>query len=128
MQFPVGGGEAFDGDDLPVSHGVREDRAGVERNVVDEDGTGAAFGAVASELRAGEPELVAKGPGEGFLLHDVDAARLAVDVDGNEAFAGTASSLSEEIRGSEQIVRRRYGDSAADHSLDEVAAGEALVG
>ena len=80
MQRAVGGGQPFDRDDVPVAHGVRQHRARIVRHIVDEHRAGAALGAVAAKLGAGEPQLVAQRHGERFLLHHVDASRLAVDV------------------------------------------------
>ena len=50
------------------------------RHIVDEHRAGAALGAVASELGAGQPQLVAQRRGQRFLLQHVDAPLLAVDV------------------------------------------------
>ena len=58
------------------------------RHVVDENGAGATFGAVAAQLGAGEAELVAQRPCQGFLLHHIHAPLHAIDVDGDEPFAG----------------------------------------
>jgi hypothetical protein len=42
-------------------------------------GAGAAFRAIATDLGAGEPQLVAERHRKRFLLHDVDAPLLSVD-------------------------------------------------
>ena len=55
------------------------------RHVVDEDGACAALGAVAAQLRAGQPELVAQRHGQRFLLHDVHSSHLTVDVQRDQA-------------------------------------------
>ena len=59
---------------LLVAHRVREDRARVVRHIVDQHRAGAALGAIAAKLGAGEAELVAQRHRERFLLHHVDAA------------------------------------------------------
>jgi hypothetical protein len=84
MQRAVGAGQPFDGGDLLAARGVRQDGAGIMRDVVDQDGAGAAFRTVAPELGAGEPQLVAQRGGQRLLLHHVHAPLLAVDVEGNQ--------------------------------------------
>ena len=59
VERAVGAGKTFDGDDFAGAHGVRENGARILRNIVNKDGAGAAFRAVAAELRASESELVA---------------------------------------------------------------------
>ena len=53
MQGSVGAGQAFDGQNFPATHRVGEHGTGIVRNIIDEDGARSAFGAVASEFRAG---------------------------------------------------------------------------
>src|SRR6516164_5439990 len=60
MQLAIRAFEPFDGGDLAPAQRVGQRRAGMMRNVVDEHCAGAAFAAVAAELRAGEAKLVAQ--------------------------------------------------------------------
>ena len=92
-------------DDLLAAHGVREHRAGVVRHIVDQHGAGAAFGAVAAELGAGEAQLVAQRHRQRFLLHDVDAPLLAVDVQRDQALDRPGGGLLRAHHGTaEQIA------------------------
>src|ERR1019366_989254 len=84
MQRSIGRGEALDGRDLSVAHGMGEDRARIVRHIVDQDGTSAAFGTVASQFSAGEAQLVANRPCQGFLFHHIYSPLLAVDVQGDQ--------------------------------------------
>ncbi len=63
------------------------------RDVVEQDGTGAAFRAIASQLRSRESELVSQRPGQCLMLHDIDSATLSVDVEANKPLAGTADPV-----------------------------------
>jgi len=74
------------------------------RYIVDEDGAGAALGAVAAQLGARKAQFVADGPRQRLLLHDIGSPLLAIDVDGNEPFAG-AWYLALQSGRAEQIVR-----------------------
>ena len=88
--LPSALGQPFDGENFLAAHGVREHGAGIVRHIVDQHGAGAAFGAVASQLGAGEAQLVAQRPGQRLLLHDVDAPLLAVDVECDQSLCVTA--------------------------------------
>ena len=77
-----------------AAHGVREHRARIVRHIVDQHGAGAAFGAVAAELGAGEAQLVAQRHRQRFLLHHVDAPLLAVDVQRDQPLARAGSRLA----------------------------------
>ena len=92
---------------VPAAHAVREHRARVVWDIVDEDRAGAAFRAVAPDLGAGQSELVAQHHAERFLRHDVDAARLTVDVERDQALdrAGARRALAAD-RGEPEEVRR----------------------
>ena len=57
MKLAVGGRKSFNADNVLAASGVRENRAGIMRHIVDEDGAGAALGAVATQFRAGKPSL-----------------------------------------------------------------------
>ena len=63
-----------------LAHRVRENRTRIMRHIVEQDRTGAAFGAVAPQLRSRQAQFVSQRPRQGFLLHDVDSAALPVDV------------------------------------------------
>src|SRR5580692_11623234 len=78
MQRAVSAGKTFDGDDFACADRVREHRAGILRNIVNQDRARAAFSAVAAEFRAGETQLVTQRPRERFLLQHVYATLLAV--------------------------------------------------
>ena len=105
-------------------HGVRQHRARVVRHVVDEHRARAALGAIAAELGAGEPQLVAQRHRQRFLLHDVDAAHLAVDVQRDEPLdRSRRRRLAEERAGSaEQVADGRGRRAGRDDALDEVAS------
>ena len=57
-------GETFDRRDRLAARAVREHRTRIVRHIVDEDGARAALGAVAAQLGAREPQLVAQRPRE----------------------------------------------------------------
>ncbi len=129
VQRAVGGGEPLDAHHAPVAHGVRQHRARVVRHVVDEHGARAALGAVAPKLGAGQPQLVAERHGERFLLHDVDASRLAVDVQRDQPLTRPCRRrLAEHGAAPAEHVRRagRHG-AARDHAFDEVATGNLVA-
>src|SRR6185295_490244 len=67
MQRAVGARQALNRQHAAAAYGVGEDRAGVARDVVDEDGARAAFRPIATEFRAGEAQLVAQRPRQRFL-------------------------------------------------------------
>ena len=100
MQRAVGGRQSLDGENLLAAHRVCEDRAGVARHIVDEDGTGATLRTVAPQLGAGEPQLVAQRHGQRFLLQHVDAPVLSVDIQRDQALdaAGRRRLLAEHRR------------------------------
>ena len=86
-------------------------------------GTGAALGAVAPQLGAREPQLVAQRHGQRFLLHDVHAPHLSVDVQRDQTLDRAGSrGLAEERAGAAEEIggggRRRAG---RDDSFDEGA-------
>src|SRR5687767_13890353 len=60
VECAIGLGKAFYAHDLLASHAMREHRARIVRHIVYKHGARAAFGAIASELGAGEPQLVAQ--------------------------------------------------------------------
>jgi hypothetical protein len=123
MQRPVGGGQPFDRHDLLPAHRVRQDGTGIARHIVDEDRARAAFRAVASELGAGESQLVAQGRGERFLLQHVNAPILAVDVQRDQTLnaSGRGRLLAKQRRRTPQVTRRRDYGSGGDDALDEIA-------
>ena len=103
---------------------VRQHRTRVVRHVVHQHRARAAFGAVAPELGAGKPQLVAQGHGQRFLAEDVDAALLPVDDKGDQPIDGTGRGCLSEQRqaAAKQIGRRGSHGAARDDALDEVAA------
>ena len=102
MKRSVGTGQAFDGQDFLAADSMGQHRAGVVRNIIDQNRTGTAFGAVTSEFGSGETQFVAERPRQGFLFHHVNPALLAVNIDRDESVAG-ASRLSKQTGGSEEI-------------------------
>ena len=76
-------------------------------HIVEQDRAGTAFGAVATEFRSGESQLISQRPRQRFLLHDVDAATLPIDVYSNEPRSRAAGAV--DTRTAEQIARRRDG-------------------
>ncbi|GLQ36571.1 hypothetical protein GCM10007908_01910 [Rhizobium albus] len=59
MQFATRG-NAFDGDDVGALGLCRKDRAGLYRLAVHVDGAGPALGRVATDMRAGQAEILTK--------------------------------------------------------------------
>ena len=115
--------EPFDRLNLPGANGVRENRARVMRYIVDEDGAGAAFRPVATELRAGQAKLVAQRHGERFLLHHVHAPHLTVDVQRHQTLHGAwQRTLAHERGSAEQVGGRRDRRATGNHRLDKCAA------
>src|SRR5215469_18779395 len=55
MQLAIGTGESFNGQDFLIANRMRQDRARVVWDVVDQNGTGSTLGAVAAQLGTGEP-------------------------------------------------------------------------
>jgi len=106
MELPVGARQAFDGDDLPASDRMRQNRARIVRHIVDEDGARAALGAIAAKLGAREPELVAQRHGKRFLLHDVDTPHLPVDIQRDQPFDSAGRPGLPEDGCAEQICGR----------------------
>ena len=85
-------------------------------------GISAALGAVASDLGAGETQLVTQRHGQGFLLHDVHAALLAVDGQRHQAFDRPGGGLLRPHNvAAEQIGCGGYG-SPGDDAFDEAAS------
>ena len=107
VQLAVGRGEAFDADDLLAAHAMRQRRARIPRHIVHQHGARAAFRAIASELGAGEAQLVAQRHRERLVLQHVNAALLAVDVERDDTLdrAGHAVVLAD------HVVRKRYADA-----------------
>src|SRR5438093_11770188 len=91
------------------------------RHVVDEHGAGTAFGAIAADFRAGQPEFVAEHHRERFLRHYVDAAILAVDVERDEALDRARRALPVHRRRAEQVRGRRSGSARGDDAFDVIA-------
>jgi hypothetical protein len=79
MQRSVRIRQAFDRQHFPVAHGVRENRTGIMRDVVEQDRAGAAFGAIAPQLGSRESQLVSQRPRQRLLLHDVGSSPLPID-------------------------------------------------
>src|SRR6267378_936498 len=90
---------------------------------VDQDCAGAALGAIAAKLGAGQAELVPKRPRQCLLLHGVDAALLSVDVESDEPL-GNAGGLTQCGGGSEEIARGGNCRAASDDSLDQASSGD----
>src|SRR5579872_1762983 len=80
MKSAIFGRESFDCQDFLPPGRVREHRAGILRDVIDEYGTGAPFGAVTGKFGAGQPELVTQRHCQRLLLRDVDRSLTAVHV------------------------------------------------
>ena len=90
VECAVRGLQSFDGAYRTRPDAVRQCRAGVVGNPVDDDGASAAFAAITSNLGAGQSELVAQRVCKRFVRRDVDPTGLAIDVEGNQSFDGTA--------------------------------------
>jgi hypothetical protein len=120
-------GEPFNRLDLPPPDSVRQHRARIVRHIVDQHRAGAALGAVAADLGARQSELVAQRHRERFLLHHVDAAHLAVDVQRDETLDGAGRRrLAEDFTaGAEEVGGRRHHRAARNNTLDEGAARQA---
>ena len=63
--------------------------AGVAGDVIDQHRAGTAFTSVAAEFRAGQPQLVAQGHGQGLLRQHIHSAHGAIDSEGDEPFHRT---------------------------------------
>jgi hypothetical protein len=94
VQGSVGAREPFDCENFLVADGVCQNGARIVWDAVNQYGTRAAFGSIASELRSSQPQFVAERPRQRFLSHDVCPSRLAVDIDGQESFACPAARLA----------------------------------
>src|SRR5688572_3374016 len=123
MQGAVRRLEPFDRDHLFPTDRVRKDRARIVRHVVDENGAGAALGAIAAKLGPRETQLVAQRHRQRFLLHHVDAALLTVDSQRHEPLDGPRQrALTKELLGSaEQVARRRHRRACGNDAFDELA-------
>jgi hypothetical protein len=123
VQCAIRLGEAFDADDLLPPDAMRQDRAGIVRHIVHQHGARAAFGAIASELGAGETQFVAQGHRQRFVLQHVNAPLLAVDVERDQTLdrAGHAVVLADD-RGAEQIRGRGDRCAGGDYAFDEIAS------
>src|SRR5215469_158461 len=121
VQPAVWAGKSFDRPYFPAPNCMSEDRTRIVGNIVDQHGARAAFGSVTTELGAREAELVTQRPCQRLLFHHVDAAVLAVDIDGDQPIA--RARLSENVGGAEQVTRGGDRRPAADDTLDEVSAG-----
>ena len=99
------------------------------RDVVDEHRAGAALGAIAAELRASQPQLVAEGRRQRLLLHHVDAARLAIHVEGDQPFDRSGERLAPEERTatSEQVARGRRDGTGGDDTFNKGSPGVGLA-
>src|SRR5262249_28130121 len=82
MQRAIGARQALDRQNFALTYGVGEYRARIARNVIDQDSAGAALRPIAAKFCAGESQLVPQRPRERFLLVDVNAPLLPVDVEG----------------------------------------------
>ena len=71
--------EAFDGLNGLAVHPRGQMAAGIDRLAIEQHGAGAALAAVATDLGAGEVEMIAQSFGEGPAVFDFDGLRLAVD-------------------------------------------------
>jgi hypothetical protein len=123
MQGSVVARQPFDRHNLPATHRVRQHRTRIMRNVVDKDGAGSTFRTVATELGAGQSQLVTQRPCQRLLLHDIDPPLLTVNVESNEALAHAGSQLLslQHRGGTKKITGGGDGDAAADDAFDEVA-------
>src|SRR4051812_15572342 len=127
MQGAVGGFEPLDRLNLPATDRVRQDRARIVRDIVDEHGARAALRTVAAQLRAGEPQLVAERHCQRFLLHHVNGPHLAVDVQGHQPLDGPGHrALSYHGGSPEQVRRTRYCGTGGNHTFDEGAARDGI--
>ena len=99
------------------------------RDVVDEHRAGAALGAIAAELGAGQPQLVSEGRRQRFLFDHVDAPRLAIDVERDQPFDRSGERLASEERAAtaEQVARGRRDRAGGDDTLDEGPPGVDLA-
>src|SRR5262245_52258697 len=89
MQRSVGARQALNRQHAAPPYGVGEYRAGVARDVVDEDGARAAFRPIAAEFCAGEAQLVSQRPRQRFLFAYIHAPLLPIDVEGQQPVAYT---------------------------------------
>ena len=119
--------QPLDGGDLAAPHRVRQNRAAVVCDPVEQHGACPALGPVAAQLGAGQAHLVAQRHRERFLPGNVRAALLAVDVEGEEPLhrALGGQHRRDHAAVTEQVSRSRCGGARSDHPLDELAAGEA---
>src|SRR5579884_771803 len=123
MQLALGTGEPLDSGDVFAADGVRQDGARVVRDIIDQHGTGAAFGAIAAELGSGEAQLVTQRVLQGLLLHNVNTALLTIDIERNQPLnCAGRGSLGPNILRAEKIACGR--DSArGDHAFDKFTPG-----
>jgi hypothetical protein len=90
------------------------------RLTVEEDGAGAALGAVAAELGPGEPELVTQRHRQLLVGEHVDATGLAIHLERDQPLGGAGGGLRADGPGlAEEIAGAVGGRAARDHSLDE---------
>ena len=116
-------GESLNRDDLPAARALGEERTRVVRHIVDEDRAGAALRAVAADLGAREPQLVADRHREGLLRHHVDATVLAVHVQRDETLhRARRRRLAEQRRRAEQVSGGGGDGPRGDDALDETAS------
>src|SRR5262245_41177390 len=71
--------EAFDGEDVGALDFEGGVKARIDGQAVDEHGANAAFGLIASDLRASKAEPIAEDLSQVFVLADVSFDRLAID-------------------------------------------------
>ena len=95
--------QPFDRQDLLVAHRMCEDRARIMRYIVKQHRTGAAFGAVAPQLRSREPQLVSQRPSQRLLLMTSTLRSCLLTLRLSEPLAGAADPV--DGRAPEQIVR-----------------------
>src|SRR5438876_5868133 len=88
----LGTREAFDGRHLRIANEGGERQAREDRHAVDENGAGATLAELASVLRAGETELLAKDLEERVVRIRRDRPRLAVHAKGEELLRQAASA------------------------------------
>src|SRR5215472_18181879 len=125
VQRAIRARQSFYGQDFLAVNRVGQNRAGVVRHIIKQHGAGTALGAVTTEFGASQSKFVAKSLGQRFLLHDVDAALLAVDVESDQALTKAWRLLAEHRRASKQIGRRGSCNAAGDDSLYKVAPRDA---
>src|SRR5919201_21881 len=90
--------QAFDGGDGPPFDLDSEQRAGLDRPAVEQDGAGAALAGVAAHVRSGQAEDVAQEMDEQQAGLDLAGLQNPVDFDGDGAHVGPPSGPCERTR------------------------------